>query len=161
MTNKWKKYIEPIIEELGDMIDDVVDDMFEPEYPPIVAPRPEPKISPSFSHHYPDPLGDLFREIELPDIEQHQDEFIPAPPIIIDPLPGQRREGGKLIDMFEPEYPPIIIPRSEPKISPPPYTPPPDIPIYDLRPGEAFAQTSPFGDQQTPFGNRPFQPFQR
>lgn len=159
MTNLWEKYIEPMVEDVRDMIDDALDefdDLFDPESPAIVIPRPEPKTP--YIRHDSDLLGDLYRKIEVPDIEEHQDEFIPQPPRIIEPLPGQIREGGKLRDLFDPEsppFPPIIIPRSEPKISPPPYIPPPDVPVYDLGPGEAFAQTSPFGGQ-----NRPFQPFQ-
>lgn len=88
-----------------------------------------------YQHHYPDPLGDLFRQLKQPQIER---KWIPMPPIRIEPRPGQIREGGKLKDLFDPDFPPMIIPRPKPKPTPIKTTP-----IYVPRPGEAFARTTP------------------
>jgi hypothetical protein len=94
-----------------------------------------------YRHRYPDPLGDLFRRVEIPKIER---KWIPAPPIKIKPLPGQIREGGKLKDLFDPWYPPIIVPRSKPRLRPKPRPGPiRTTPYYELRPGETFARVPP------------------
>ena len=81
-------------------------------------------------HHYPDPMGDMFRNVNLPTIRHR---IIPAPPIKINPLPGQIRDRGKLWDNFNPDFggpfKPMRIRR----------TPPPEY-HHTLRYDEAYAR---------------------
>ena len=82
--------------------------------------------------HYPDPLGDLYRKVNLPKIDAKP---IRVGPLKIEPVPGQIRSGGKLKDMFDPDFPPMQIKRSVPSPRPRPIVP---ERIQDMRPDDLF-----------------------
>jgi hypothetical protein len=142
MSDQWKPHRSPspLVRELVrkemKRVDPLVFSPLQREISKLTGEQTFPDRWKPHRHQYPDPLGDLFRQVKPPQMDR---THVPLGPTRIEPLPGQIRRGGKLYDQFDPDFPPVRVRRSRPR--PVPRPEPIRTPFYELKPGEAFAQT--------------------